>query len=67
MDPPFLLFIHVTPHLTNLSLSIPEAELPVYLNLSLSVLMTSDLLMKSKALAFAGKGSIMGIWRNVSF
>lgn len=51
----------------NLSLLIPEAVLLVYLNLSLSVLIIIDLLMKSKVLAFAGKGFIVCMWRNVSF
>lgn len=44
-------------HLTNLFLSIPEVELPVCLSLSLNVLITNDLLMKSKVLAFVGRGS----------
>lgn len=67
MDSPLVLLLRVKPHPTNLSLTISEAELPVSLNLSLNVLITSDLLMKSKASAFAGKESIACIRRNVLF
>lgn len=65
MDPPLLSFICVNLHLTNLFLSILGVELPVSLNLNLNVLIKSDLLMKSKVVAFVGKSFIVCTWKKM--